>query len=232
MTDITFLDRPTPARLLRPAAVRPDQARSTSRPAVDALLADAERGRRARERARPPATGRTSSSRWTDANERLGRAWGAVGHLNAVADTPELRAAYNENLPRVTEFWTRASARTALYAKYKAHRRERRLRRAVRRSARRSSTTRCATSASAAPSCRRRPKPRFAADPGRAGRSCRKVLRERARRDQRLRLRRRRTKRTRRHARGRASQRRARRRETRRQGRLQVHAAHARPTCR
>ena len=31
-----------------------------------------------------------------DATERLGRAWGVVGHLNAVADTPELRAAYNE----------------------------------------------------------------------------------------------------------------------------------------
>ena len=28
--------------------------------------------------------------------ERLGRAWGAVGHLNEVADTPALRAAYND----------------------------------------------------------------------------------------------------------------------------------------
>ena len=27
-----------------------------------------------------------------DASERLGRAWGVVGHLNHVADTPELRA--------------------------------------------------------------------------------------------------------------------------------------------
>ena len=33
----------------------------------------------------------------------LGRAWGAVRHLNAVMDTPELRAAYTtENLPRIT----------------------------------------------------------------------------------------------------------------------------------
>jgi oligopeptidase A len=31
--------------------------------------------------------------------ERLGRAWGIVGHLNAVVDTPELRATYNENQP-------------------------------------------------------------------------------------------------------------------------------------
>ena len=36
------------------------------------------------------------------ATERLGRAWGSVNHLNAVADTPELRAAYNAVLPKVT----------------------------------------------------------------------------------------------------------------------------------
>ena len=55
-----------------------------------------------------------------DATERLGRAWGIVGHLNAVVDTPALRAAYNENLPRVTEFWTALGQNLALYAKYKA----------------------------------------------------------------------------------------------------------------
>ena len=37
-----------------------------------------------------------------------------------MADTPELRAAYNENLPRVTEFHTRLGADERLYAKYKA----------------------------------------------------------------------------------------------------------------
>ena len=51
--------------------------------------------------------------------ERLGRAWGAVSHLNSVADTPELRAAYNAALPKVTEFWTRLGADERLYAKYK-----------------------------------------------------------------------------------------------------------------
>ena len=54
------------------------------------------------------------------ATERLGRAWGAVSHLNSVADTPELRAAYNAALPPVTEFWTRLGADERLYAKYKA----------------------------------------------------------------------------------------------------------------
>jgi len=54
------------------------------------------------------------------ATEQLGRAWGIVNHLNNVVDTPELRAAYNENQPRVTEFWTALSQNEALFAKYKA----------------------------------------------------------------------------------------------------------------
>ncbi|MBC7648940.1 MAG: M3 family metallopeptidase, partial [Vitreoscilla sp.] len=54
------------------------------------------------------------------ATERLGRAWGAVSHLNSVADTPELRAAYNAALPVITEFYTRLGADERLYAKYKA----------------------------------------------------------------------------------------------------------------
>ena len=52
--------------------------------------------------------------------ERLSMAWGAVGHLNAVANSPELREAYNANLGRVTEFHTRLGADEQLYAKYKA----------------------------------------------------------------------------------------------------------------
>jgi oligopeptidase A len=54
------------------------------------------------------------------ATEKLGVAWGAVSHLNAVADTPEWRAAYNTCLPKVTEFWTRLGADELLFAKYKA----------------------------------------------------------------------------------------------------------------
>ena len=54
------------------------------------------------------------------ATEKLGRAWGAVNHLNAVADSPEFRAAYNQALPTVTEFYTALGANEQLYAKYKA----------------------------------------------------------------------------------------------------------------
>jgi oligopeptidase A len=52
--------------------------------------------------------------------ERLSLAWRTVGHLHAVLDTPELRAAYNDNLGRVTEFHARLGADERLYAKYKA----------------------------------------------------------------------------------------------------------------
>ncbi|RZJ14821.1 MAG: M3 family peptidase [Haliea sp.] len=89
-------------------------------PAVNVLLAQAET---ALERVTAPHF----PARWTDiagvldiATENLSRAWGAVSHLNGVADTPELRAAYNDALPRVTEFWTRLGADERLYAKYKA----------------------------------------------------------------------------------------------------------------
>ncbi|SFL68539.1 M3 family metallopeptidase [Rugamonas rubra] len=55
-----------------------------------------------------------------DATELLGRAWGIVSHLNNVVDTPELRATYNDNQPKVTEFWTALAQNEALFAKYKA----------------------------------------------------------------------------------------------------------------
>ena len=54
------------------------------------------------------------------AAEQLSRSWGAIGHLNSVLDTPELRAAFNLALPRVTAFYTRLGADERLYAKYKA----------------------------------------------------------------------------------------------------------------
>jgi oligopeptidase A len=97
-------------------AVRPEHVA----PAIDELLAEADR-------ALATVTQPGFPSQWNEiakvlevATERLGRAWGIVSHLNGVADTPELRAAYNAVLPRVTDFWTRLGSDERLYAKYKA----------------------------------------------------------------------------------------------------------------
>jgi oligopeptidase A len=55
-----------------------------------------------------------------NATQQLSRAWSIVGHLNSVVDTPELRATYNENQPRLVEFWTALGQNLALFEKYKA----------------------------------------------------------------------------------------------------------------
>jgi oligopeptidase A len=89
-------------------------------PALDALIVNADAALEQVTAPDFPAT-------WVDiarvldvATENLGRAWGAISHLNGVADTSEIRAAYNAALPKVTEFWTRLGADERLYAKYKA----------------------------------------------------------------------------------------------------------------
>ena len=89
-------------------------------PALDILLKKAESALGTVTAPDFPATWLGISAELDVATEKLGIAWGAVGHLNAVADTPELRAAYNACLPKVTEFWTRLGADERLYAKYKA----------------------------------------------------------------------------------------------------------------
>ena len=55
-----------------------------------------------------------------DGNERLRRAWGQVAHMNAVMNSPQLRDVYNENLPRITEYFSELAQDEALYRKYKA----------------------------------------------------------------------------------------------------------------
>ncbi len=89
-------------------------------PAIDALL---EKSRAVVAALEAPMT-RVGWDNFVEplenATEQLGRAWGVVSHLNSVADTPELRATYNENQPKVTEFWTALAQNLALFDKYKA----------------------------------------------------------------------------------------------------------------
>jgi oligopeptidase A len=55
-----------------------------------------------------------------DANERVSRAWGPVGHLNAVMNSPELREVYNATLPRITQYYAELGQNLALFIKFKA----------------------------------------------------------------------------------------------------------------
>ncbi len=97
-------------------AIRPEHVT----PAVDVLLADADTALAHATSDAVPADYEALSAVLDVATERLARAWAAVGHLNAVLSTPELRAAYNDNLSRVVEFHTRLGADERLFAKYKA----------------------------------------------------------------------------------------------------------------
>ncbi len=89
-------------------------------PAIETLLAQAQGALETVTAAGFPAQWSAMATTLDVANEKLSMAWGAVSHLNSVADGPELRAAYNAALPLVTEFWTRLGADERLYAKYKA----------------------------------------------------------------------------------------------------------------
>jgi oligopeptidase A len=93
-------------------------------PAIESLLAQASTALDTVTADHFPAQWSAIAKELDVATEKLGIAWGAVSHLNSVADTPELRAAYNSALPLVTEFWTRLGADERLYAKYKAMRPE------------------------------------------------------------------------------------------------------------
>jgi oligopeptidase A len=102
--------------LARFDAIRPEAVG----PATEQLLQAASAALETVTRPAFPADWQTMARELDVNTERLGLAWGAVSHLNAVADTPELRAAYNAALPQITEFWTRLGADERLYAKYKA----------------------------------------------------------------------------------------------------------------
>ena len=87
-------------------------------PAIDVLLAEARAAVARAEHSHP--VWEEFVTPLEDANERLGRAWGQVAHLHAVLDSPALRAVYNENLPKVTQYWTELGQNHALFEKYRA----------------------------------------------------------------------------------------------------------------
>jgi oligopeptidase A len=102
--------------LPRFAEIRPEHVS----PAIEQLLAEARH-------TVAQLTAHADSPSWenvvdplTDATERLSRAWGVVGHLNAVVNTPELRDAYNANIAPISAFWTELGQNLDLLGQFKA----------------------------------------------------------------------------------------------------------------
>ncbi|MFQ5754762.1 MAG: oligopeptidase A [Acidiferrobacterales bacterium] len=101
--------------LPRFSAIRPEHVE----PALDELLA---RNRAEREQ----LLARHDSHTWEsfvqpleDIGERLNRLWSPVAHLNAVRNSQPLREAYNEGLPRISEYLTEAAQDERSYRIYK-----------------------------------------------------------------------------------------------------------------
>mgnify|MGYP005801129093 FL=1 len=88
-------------------------------PAMKSLIADAQETLTAVTQDSTPATWDDVITPLEKKTLSLSRAWGAVSHLMSVCDEPELRKAYNEALPIVTQFWIGLS-QSSLSQKYKA----------------------------------------------------------------------------------------------------------------
>ena len=90
------------------------------KPAITELLAKAQQAVDVSVSPNTPNTWADLVEPLENATEELGRSWGVIGHLNSVADTPELREAYGQMLPEVTAFWSSLGQNLDLYKKYKA----------------------------------------------------------------------------------------------------------------
>ncbi|GAB2496626.1 M3 family metallopeptidase [Pseudoxanthomonas sangjuensis] len=87
-------------------------------PAIEQLIAEAEAAVKRAETV-APVTWESFVQPLDDATEKVWRAWNQVGHLKAVVDTPELRQAYNDNLPKITRFGSALGQNLALFGQYK-----------------------------------------------------------------------------------------------------------------
>ncbi|MGH8750217.1 MAG: M3 family metallopeptidase [Burkholderiales bacterium] len=96
---------------IEPAHVAPavDALLAENRALVDKLVVDTA-----------PASWNNFIVPLEDANERLARAWGQISHLNAVMNSAELRAAYNANLPKITQYHSELAQHQGLFEKYQA----------------------------------------------------------------------------------------------------------------
>jgi oligopeptidase A len=102
--------------LPRYGAIRPEHVA----PAVDELLAQNRALIAGLTTEDGPVSWEAFAEPLEMANDRLGRAWGAVTHLHAVNDSAAIRDAYNANLPKITRYYTEIAQNLGLYQRFKA----------------------------------------------------------------------------------------------------------------
>jgi oligopeptidase A len=92
-------------------------AAAHARPALEKVLAE-NRARLAELTAQPEPTFASLVVPVEELAYRLNRVWSPIGHLNAVANSAELRTAYNECVPLLTAYSSELGQNTALQAAY------------------------------------------------------------------------------------------------------------------
>jgi oligopeptidase A len=97
---------------LTPEHIEPDivKALDEAQATVDAVAAQSE-----------PLTYANTIATLDNGLETLNHAWGLVSHLDSVANSPELRAAHNKMLPKVSEFFAGIPLNEALWGTLKAY---------------------------------------------------------------------------------------------------------------
>ncbi|MGC2911062.1 oligopeptidase A [Serratia marcescens] len=106
----------TPFSLPPFSAIRPEDIV----PAVQSALADC-RAAVERVAAQPgPFTWDNLCQPLAESDDRLSRIWSPIGHLNSVKNSPELRAAYEQALPLLSEYGTWVGQHEGLYQAYRS----------------------------------------------------------------------------------------------------------------
>ena len=88
-------------------------------PALDGLLAEGRALVETLANSKQAPTWDSFVLKLEDLDEKISRAWSQVGHMNAVVNSPELRQAYNDNLAKLTDFYSDLAQDERLYAKYR-----------------------------------------------------------------------------------------------------------------
>ncbi|WP_111657776.1 oligopeptidase A [Isoalcanivorax indicus] len=98
------------------SAIKPEHVE----PAVDALIESGRARIKALLAEGGPWTWASLVQALDEEDDRLGKAFGPVGHLNAVAQNEALRNAYNACLPKLSEYGTETGQNADLFAAYQS----------------------------------------------------------------------------------------------------------------